>query len=157
MTALKTAERERKLERIRGKRKPISAKAIAAGKKAKGLPHLQERNRELRANVARREAEEGGISRAELREQGYVSVLRHSDLQPWGYQIVVWVSARRIKDGSEPSMVYEYAPMGESKRKYNKGEVLQRMTASTVDEQEAVHKRIGVPSHAVVDTQQSLF
>ena len=49
--ALRNAKRERALEKIRGKRKPISAKAIAAGKKAKGLPHLQERNRELRATA----------------------------------------------------------------------------------------------------------
>lgn len=155
--ALKDAERERKLEKIRGKRRPISAKAIAAGKKAGGLPHLQDRNRELRANVALREADEGGITRAELREQGFVSTLRHSDLQPWGYQIVVWTNPRRIKDGSATAMIYEYAPMGEAKRKYNKGVKLHRMTASTVDEQDAVHRTIGVASHVVAETQGELF
>jgi len=156
-TALKSAERERELEKIRGKRKPISAKAIAAGKKAKGLPHLQERNRELRANVARREADEGGWTRAELREAGFASLHRHADLQPWGYQIVVWVSPSRIKSNTEPSLVYEYAPMGEAKRKHNKGKVLHRMTATTTAEQEAVHKALGVATHTVCDTQQSLF
>jgi hypothetical protein len=75
--------------------------------------------------------------RDELRARGYRAMSKARDLQPWGYQIVVWFSP------SEERTIYEYAPDPSKQTKGHDRELV-RMTAETLEEQKAVHARIGV-------------
>ena len=113
-------------------------------KAGEGLPHMREHSAELRELMKARQAKTGGITRAEMKKQGHVVLVRYGDLLPWGYQIVVWFSPRLHKAG-KPAMVYEYAPAHEAKRRYNKGVTLARMTARNAAEQTKIHKKLGAP------------
>jgi hypothetical protein len=104
-----------------------------------------------RETMAAREADTGeGISRQELRDRGYRSVSKHSDLLPYGYQIIVWFSP------AEERTLYEYAPYPVKQIHHLERELVRR-TAETFDEQQAVHDAIGVADSEVCDTQGELF
>lgn len=103
-----------------------------------------------------REAAGSGVSREQLRAEGYRSVGKHSDLLAYGYQIIVWFSPRIRKETGDYAVVYEYAPY-EYKQTKNLDAELRRMTATTIEEQQAVHAAIGVRDSDVCDTQEELF
>jgi len=94
------------------------------------------------------------LTRTELRDQGYCSIAKFSDLHAYGYQIVAWLSPR-LSTREWSAIVYEYkpAPCGKrdadgrwvDKTPLGAGRPPRRMTASTLEQQLAVHEYIGAP------------
>lgn len=151
---LKQREREKKLEQIRGKAKhKAPAPKGAARPKYTGdltAEYFEDQRAQQRLSMARRELAEGGVSREELRRQGYRAIAKHSDLLEHGYQIVVWLQPTKRE------LLYEYAPATRA-QKHNKGMELPRMTATTIEEQQAIHAALGVRDDTVCETQLDLF
>lgn len=104
-----------------------------------------EYNAQSRHSLMQREAGEGGITRQQLRAEGYVAAGRYSDLLEHGYQIVAWVSPRLL-DLGQPAVIYEYCPVNHGKQRFRLRRPQVRMTARTLEEQLAAHAAIGVAS-----------
>lgn len=76
------------------------------------------------------------LSRKELQDQGYRNLLKSSDLFDYGYSISHW-----IKPGELGAEIVEYIPRAEK----GKSSSRPRLTASTYEDQVAIHKAIGAP------------
>ncbi len=74
-------------------------------------------------------------TRAQLKEQGFITYAKSSDLFSYGYSVVHWLKADTFKTGEEVG-VTEYKPR-------NKGG--KRFVASTTEEQIAMHNWVGAP------------
>ena len=97
--------------------------------------------------MKRREGSEGKITRGQLRKRGYLAIGKHGDLHKYGYQIVLWMSPRRLTEGKRQAIVYEYAPIpGTPGQRFNLKRDLPRMTATNIREQRKVHKFLGAPT-----------
>lgn len=88
-----------------------------------------------------------------LRGRGYLALKKCTDLRAYGYQIIVWASPQMP---DEP-VIYEYAPVDHGLWVHALDVPRRRMTAKSIEEQQAIHRLLGVEDHVVCDTQQELF
>lgn len=94
-------------------------------------------------------ADEEEWSRKRLRAEGFLPLIKSSDLHAYGYQIVHWFSARRVRLKQEPSLVFEYVPATVGQKMGHAAQAptpsAGRLTATTLNGQIAAHRAIGAP------------
>lgn len=81
------------------------------------------------------------IPREDLQGE-YVAASKSGDLHKYGYQVIEWFSPKKAKAG-QPASVIEYVPQDRPGEGIAAGKT--RYTATTREEQIAVHKAIGAP------------
>lgn len=92
------------------------------------------------------------MNRSEMRAAGFRACAKSSDLFAFGYMIITWFSPSRAVKDEQPCVLVEYLP----RKALNDPRVrhpidLGRMTATTLDEQIAIHRRLGAPVNHQLD------